>query len=154
MKFTKIKSDGIETQLAWTTKLDGGGVVEHVLKSYDPPRPELLHAMRAFVPECLELLELDEAGWSPDDIAVIGFSINEEDDGRCGLVVTLKKKLAQTNAPLILNTPHMREHQGEPQTKGFLPEGMLSRLHKLEREAAAFVKGKRAQTDMFGGKDA
>lgn len=148
MKFSKIKWDGACIELAWTTKLDGAGEVTHALKSYDTPRPEFVAAMRALVPHVLEVLELDQAGWE-DTLTVSGLSINEEDDGRRGLVCTCRRALGIANAPLIINTPHLREFMDDEQLKGFLPDDMLAAMAAVEQEAALYLKGKRAQADLF-----
>lgn len=148
MKFSKIKWDGATVELQWTTKLDGGGEVAHSLKSMDTPRPEFISAMQAFVPEVLELLELDGAGWD-DELTVSGLSINEEEDGRRGLVCTCRRALTIANAPLILNTPHLRERRDEEGESGFLPDELLTLVGRMEGEAQLYLKGKRAQADLF-----
>ncbi len=149
MKFSKIKWDGACIELAWTTKLDGAGEITHSLKSYDTPRPEFVDAMRAMVPHVLEVLELEDAGWE-NDLTVSGLSINVEDgDGRRGLVCTCRRALGIANAPLIINTPHLREFMDDEQLKGFIPDEMLSAMEQVEREAALYLKGKRAQADLF-----
>lgn len=148
MRFTKIKYDGAVVELQWTTKLDGGGEVAHSLKSYDAPSPEFVAAMKAFCPEVLELLELDSAGWD-DELTVSGLSINEEEDGRIGLVCTCRRALRIANAPLILNTPHLRERMDEEGESGFLPDQLLLLIGRLETQAQLYLKGKRAQGDLF-----
>ena len=150
MNFSKIKWDGACVELVWDTKLDGAGEITHTLKSYDTPRPEFVEAMRAMVPHVLEVLELEHAGWE-DSLTVSGLSINEEEDGRRGLVCTCRRALDIANAPLIINTPHLREFRDDEQLKGFLPDDMLVQLTKCEVEAALYLKGKRAQGDLFGG---
>lgn len=148
MKFSKIKFDGITVELHWTTELDGGGIIKHSLESTDAPRPEFVAAMRAMVPHVLEVLELESAGWE-DTLSVSGLSINEETDGRRGLVCTCRRSLEIANAPLIINTPHLREFMGDDQLKGFLPDAMLLACTECEREADLYLRGKRAQGDLF-----
>lgn len=148
MKFSKIKWDGACIELTWTTKLDGAGEITHTLKSYDTPRPEFVAAMRGMVPHVLKVLELEEAGWQ-DTLSVSGLSINEEDDGRRGLVCTCRRALDVANAPLIVNTPHLREFMDDEQLKGFIPDDMLRAMEQVERESELYLKGKRAQADLF-----
>lgn len=148
MKFSKIKWDGACVELQWTSKLDGAGEITHALKSYDTPRPEFVEAMRAMVPHVLEVLELEAADWD-DTLTVSGLSINQEDDGRRGLVCTCRRALDIANAPLIINTPHLREFMDDEQLKGFIPDDMLRAVEQVEREAALYLKGKRAQGDLF-----
>ena len=59
--------------------------------------------------------------------------------------------LAGIRDVLIINTPHLREFRDDEQLKGFLPDDMLVQLTKCEVEAALYLKGKRAQGDLFGG---
>ncbi len=148
MKFSKIKWDGACVELQWTSKLDGAGEITHALKSYDTPRPEFVEAMRGMVPHVLKVLELEAAAWE-DTLTVSGLSINQEDDGRRGLVCTCRRALDIANAPLIINTPHLRESRDDEQLKGFLPDDMLAAMEAVEQEAALYLKGKRAQGDLF-----
>lgn len=131
-------------------KLDGGGEITHTLKSTEAPRPEFVAALRAMVPHVLKVLELERAGWE-DTLTVSGLSINEETDGRRGLVCTCRRSLDIANAPLIVNTPHLREDIDGGGDKGFLPGKMLSAMLGVEIEAEYYLKGKRAQADLFDG---
>lgn len=70
-------------------------------------------------------------------------------DGRRGIVVTCLKKLEQTNAPLVLNTPHMREDTDGTGGAGFMPGEWLGLIESAERAAEAYIEGKRAQKDLF-----
>ena len=148
MKFSKIKFDGVFTELTWTSKLDGAGEVVHTLKSTDAPRPEFIGALKAMVGPVLEVLELENAGWE-DSLSVSGLSINEEEDGRRGLVCTCRRPLDVANAPLIINTPHLREFRDDEALKGFMPDELYSAMEAVEKEAALYLKGKRAQGDFF-----
>lgn len=150
MKFSKIKFDGVLTELTWTSKLDGAGEVVHTLKSTDTPRPEFIGALKAMVGPVLEVLELENAGWE-DSLSVSGLSINEEEDGRRGLVCTCRRPLDVANAPLIINTPHLREFRDDEALKGFMPDELYSAMEAVEKEAALYLKGKRAQSDLFDG---
>ena len=148
MRFQKIKfSSAGEVLLQWAVKKPGGEETELKMTSKQAPAPEFEAALRAFILPALDLLELDkEYG---ENLRVVGLSINEEEDGRCGLVVTMLKKLEHANAPLVLNTPHMREYMDEESDRGFMPDEMLQALKAAERAAKNFLDGKRAQADMF-----
>lgn len=148
MTFSKIKFDGVFVELTWTSKLDGSGEVVHTLKSTDTPRPEFHAALKALVAPVLEVLELENAGWE-DSLSVSGLSINEEEDGRRGLVCTCRRPLDVANAPLIINTPHLREFRDDEALKGFMPDELYSAMEAVEKEAAHYLQGKRAQADLF-----
>lgn len=154
MRFTKIKANKKRVHLEWMTPAPGGGgsdYIEHTLESGDPPAPEFVQAMQALAEEVGELLEV-ESEWA-EGLEVIGLSINYEDDGRRGLVVTCLKPLDGTNAPLVLNTPHLREPDADADGPA-LSEGMLRLLAAAGSQAAAYVKGQRAQGTLFPADDA
>lgn len=153
MRFTKIKFNGFQVQLTWIEKKGSSGEVESTLKSYERPDPELGNAMRAFVPIVFDLLDLLRGDWEVDFL-VTGLSINEEDDGRKGLVITCLKKLEKANAPLVLNTPHLREpvEDEEFERTGYFTDGMLEALERAEKAARGYVEGKREQGDLFEAK--
>lgn len=147
MRFQKIKYNGSQVVLRWVTKKLGGDEIEQEVRSFQTPHPEFVSAMRAFILPALELLELPED--YDEGLTVTGLSINEEEDGRLGLVVTMQKKLAGANAPLVLNTPHLRQLMDEEYDGNFLPDEMLLAIEAAERCAKNFIDGKRAQADMF-----
>jgi hypothetical protein len=149
MKFTKIKlSEKNGVHLEWTTPAEKrpNDVVEHRLTGKDAPAPEFTEAMQAFKPEVVGLLELSEE--YGEGLTVVGLSINYEEDGRKGLVVTCLKALDAFNAPLVLNTPHLREASDE-EPGNYLPDGLLLLVRHAEQEAAAYVNGIRAQQSLF-----
>lgn len=147
MHFTKIKYDGKKVELAWTVQQKSTEIT-HTLTSSEKPLPALPQALNAFNDFVETLLEV-QPGWM-DNAKVTGLSINTEEDGRSGLVVTSQRKLADTNAPLVINTPHLREPTklGE-EGPGFLPDGVMDLVDYAERAAEDFVKGKRSQGNLF-----
>jgi hypothetical protein len=148
MRFTKIKWNGMRVSLEWIDK-KGKTEVEHHLNSYDVPAPALEKSLSAFVPIALDLLELPQS--YRNDLRVTGLSTNEEDDERAGLVITLQKKIKQANAPLVLNTPHLREPvaPAEYGAVGFFTNGMSEAIDKAQVAAIDYHNGKRAQVDAF-----
>lgn len=149
MKFSKIKFNGYRVELIWSTRAPGSlDETETKLSSGAAPRPEFVAAFNAFKPLALDLLELPEYG---EGFIVTGLSINEEDnDGRGGLVITSMKTLKQANAPLVLNTPHLREPVDDNQdgAAGFYTEGMSGALATMLGEAKRYVNGERAQQEL------
>lgn len=149
MKFSKVKYDGKKVELSWTTKEKGAEIAHH-LSSSSRPAPEFTGAMRRFVPIVLSLLELPDS--YDDGLQVTGISLNEEEnDGRRGVVITSQKKLEAANAPLVLNTPHLREpvKDEEADRPGFFPDEMEDAIAHAERAASEYLEGKRAQGDLF-----
>lgn len=149
MRFTKIKySEKNGVHLEWSTPAEKRpeDLVEHTLNGKEAPAPEFDAALQAFRGEVLVLLELP--GDYTDGLRVIGLSVNYEDDGRKGLVVTCVKQLERTNAPLVLNTPHLREASDED-TGNYLPDRMVELVREAERQAAAYVPGARLQKGLF-----
>jgi hypothetical protein len=148
MNFTKIKYDGKKVELHWNEKRPKGTDLTHTLTSTEPPAPEMRKALDKFDSFVEELLEVPSI-WM-DSLTVTGLSINEEEDGRQGLIITSQKKLAGANAPLVINTPHLREPTklGE-EGPGFFIDGMSEATTTAEEAAENFVKGKRAQRSLF-----
>ena len=149
MRFTKIKSNGKTVELQWHESKLNGEEISHHLTSPDAPSPALPSALAAFVPIVLDLLQLPE-DWS-ENLRVQSLSINhEKGDGRMGLVITCLKKLPDANAPLVLNTPHLRQPVNDDDTgPGFFIEGMGEALDDVLSAALGFYNGERAQGDLF-----
>jgi hypothetical protein len=142
MKFFKIKYNGEKVALSWTEHKLGGTEIEHNLHSGQTPAPDLPAALKKFERFVEELLEVP-ADWM-NTLKVTGLSINEEeDDGREGLVITCQKKLASTNGPLVVNTPHLREpvKLGE-EGPGFFLDGMAEAI-ETANNAACRVSARR-----------
>jgi hypothetical protein len=148
--FTKIKSNGKQVVLEWTTPAKGarsGELIEHRLTSEQSPVPEFTDALDALREEVGTLLETPKPWWK--DLSIIGVSINVEEDGRKGYVVTALKPLSNTNAPLVINTPHLRAAGEDDEPGLFAPEGLVELVAAVCEQAKAYVGGKRAQFDMF-----
>ena len=151
-KFTKIKFDGEKVHLAWTETAGPDGVdeVKCELSSNDLPHESFTAALLALKSTVTSLCDLPIT-WLENDLyplVVRSASINYEDGGLRGFVVTSLKYLPRTNAPMVLNTPHMREDDGESQGN-CAPSDMVGLIEDLEREAVRYIKGHRAQGDLF-----
>lgn len=125
-----------------------GEVIRSVeVNSYDPPRAEFMPALLALKGPALELIGAPSA-WR-DGTIIGGLSVNYEDDGRMGAVVTLLVPLDTTNSPLVLNTPHLRA-PGDPDEGGrFMPYELERAVEEMVKEAGRYLDGERAQGDLF-----
>lgn len=145
MDFQKIKFNGKKVVLHWTSA-HALEEHEHTLTSAQPPHPDFVAALQAFVGEVLDLLELPlDYG---DGLTVVGLSLPVQEDGRSGLVVTCLKALKGAPSPLVLNTPYLAEPGDDPDAPA-LSRHLLRLIETAEGEAEAFVDGKRAQGDLF-----
>lgn len=145
--FHKIGFKGGSVVLRWQTSARGGlEQVKHELESRDVPAPGFHHALQGLGAFIQTALEID-----PEGLTIQSVSINHEEDGRRGFVVTaLKAFPGFFNAPLIINTPHVREPASDDDVgPGFAPDDLVVAVDRLEREANRYLNGERAQRDMF-----
>lgn len=148
-RFKKIKYDG---EVLTLVTLDSGvkWEKEETTTSREAPHPDFIAALGALVGPVLELCELPED--YGQGLTVRGVSFSADEDGNRGAVVTTLKQLDTVPAPLVLNTPHVSERPDADGVCG-MPDDLSDALDALEREAAAFARGKRAQADLFGAGD-
>ena len=148
MDFTKISYErkAKAVTLRWQT-LAGKDTVKHELESSDVPAPALPKALDAFLPEVLKLLKLPtEYGLG---LEIRGLSINYEEDGRRGVVVTCLKSLDTANSPLVMNTPHLREFGSDDEGGIFMPSEWEDLLNAAVGAAKDFSRGIREQAGLF-----
>lgn len=144
--FRKIGFKDGEVVLRWTVERRGGLEEEKSeLTSKDPPLPSFhaaLQALAGWVGTCLEIGE--------DGLTIRSVSINHEEDRR-GFVVTALTALPATfNAPLVLNSPHLREGvESEEIGPGFADDTLIELVNALEKEASRYLGGERQQRDLF-----
>lgn len=143
MDFTKIKRKDGAVLLEWTTT-NGDDSRRTTLTSTDEPEPEFTDALQAMALHVCRLLDL------PDEYAegmtVSGVSISRNDHQGRGIVVTCLKTLGKTNAPLVINTPHLpEENEHGPE----IPSDMLRALDELEARAVRYHNGHRMQADLI-----
>lgn len=147
MMYSKIKFSKGKVELAWTDE-GASRTITHELSSFDEPLAEFDDALQALAGHVLDVCELPLA-WG-EGLKVIGVSFSENDHQGRGIVVTATKKLTQTNAPLVLNTPHMSEEGSAGMSR--LDSEVIGQLDRLEEEARRYHTGHRAQPDMFSKK--
>jgi hypothetical protein len=156
-RFKKIRWNGKEVALEWTaTTQDGAETHDHQLTCKDAPHPEFDAALQALKQDVLVIAELDDEEPSIEipgygetmRVQSVSLSLNAKSGNR-GAVVTAMKTLQLANAPLALHTPHLvaetdDDEGDEGERAGVMPAGMWARIEALEKEAWAYLDGKRA----------
>lgn len=153
-QFTKIVANGKHVAISWITRKQTASKAEelqtHNVECPERPRPKFDKALQAFVPFLLEII--GAPGEWIENTEVTGISLNKEEDRRRGIVITAKRKCPYGNAPIAINTPHLRESLDDAKETGpnFLLPGMAGAIDRMCSEAEAYLAGDRAQGELFG----
>ncbi|MFP4066236.1 MAG: hypothetical protein ACLFS5_01925 [Spirochaetaceae bacterium] len=118
------------------------------LKTNDAPRRELADALQAMAPHLVEMIEAPRE-WLAS-ITVRSVTVTHTNDVQ-GLVITGLRELENSNAPLVINTPHFtREsyNEGGGDDIGIFTSACANALDELETLALRFVDGDRAQQEL------
>lgn len=151
-QFTKLVATK-SVHLEWTTKRKTASQAEelhhHELDCIEKPRPAFDTALQAFLPFLLQIIGAPVT-WA-ENTRVTGVSLNKEEDGRRGIVITATRKCPYGAAPIALNTPHLREGVDAAKESGnnFMLPGMIELVETLEGEGQAYLDGDRAQGELF-----
>ena len=150
MQITKAKYDGSKVRIEYQQPRPGGGEPdEFSVACCDKPRREFDDRLQALVADVVTICEL-----APTDAAALtvrGVSCTYKDDV-FGVCITALKALRTSNAPLVLNSPHLPEqaYSGNPgDPNPILPAGVADRVRRLLAEAERYVAGDRAQGSLF-----
>jgi hypothetical protein len=152
MEIKKIKYEAkhekVEIEWGSVQGPEGRDTVAHSLTSFDPPHPDFVVALDSIVPGVLSLLELFEEYSAGMTVRGITFASVSEDQE--GAVVTCLKELVAVPSPLVLNTPLF--------PIGVRPGLDEKAFDRIRAEASRYIRGKRAQADLFpedrqGGKE-
>jgi hypothetical protein len=134
---TKVKHSKGETVIRWRD-VKAEETVEHEMTSCEEPRPELVDAIKQFIPYVIEICELPKSYAEKTTVTGISFTETTVDDMEViGIVVTAQKKLTKTNGPMVINTPFLVD-------VGW-PSYTQAAVEKSEEEAMRFRRGDRAQ---------
>lgn len=147
-RFTKVKFDGSKVRLEYqVTRPGGGDPDEFALQCSDLPLQEFVYALRALIPDVLDICEfpLSEAS----KISMRGVSLAYK-DGVMGCVLTALRELASCDAPLILNSPYLPE-KASSDSGGCLQSATVHRIRALCVEAERYLNGERLQGTLFKG---
>lgn len=156
-RFTKVRDTGSVVVLHYTTEPNEQSKDHHEFVSEDRPHPSFAAALQAFKPFAAQLLD-----FADDYLAaarVVSVTVSRKGAQR-GATIHVVRPCSRATAPANFHTPHVKEQaaaldeDGEGEAPGddavgvWLP-GMDEALDQLEREAVAFINGKREQGDLF-----
>jgi hypothetical protein len=154
MRFTKIKYSKDRVRLEYETQNHKGDWDQYSLACSDIPRPGFKEALNALAQDVIQLCEL------PDEyitrILITGVSLSYGGPSETlGATIISQMALNHSNVNLNLNTPHK---PSEPYSEGgdifqCLSQECIERLTYLMLEAEDYVKGNRAQGDLFVDKE-
>lgn len=148
MDVRKLRTGKGGVRVEWITREGPEGKNEHAhgLTSADPAHPDLVEALRAFRPLVCRLLSLPEL-WP--DFTVSGMTVSIQKGEARGLIVHGQKSLEASGRPFNVVTPLLVE--AEDVEADDLLADFFEVLDRVAREAEAYVKGKRAQGELFDG---
>lgn len=141
----KVKYDGKKVIIAWTEGEDGED--KYSLECVDEPLAEFKTALSGLAGDVVRICELP-AGYV-QGLEVRGVSLSEK-DGVTRVTITALKTLRTSDAPLILNTPNLPDKPANETAGGkLLPAETLGRVTLVLVEATRYVRGRRAQGNLF-----
>jgi hypothetical protein len=153
-RIVKFKHKPKENYVFIKYETDNEAYIDTVsIESHDEPHPDLPAALQAFALHVGDMAEFPEDYC--DGIQVLGVTWTWSNGVR-GCVVTARKELEQSNAPLIINTPNFTDepyNEDDDSGMNLLNSNEIAALDRLEKEVFAFVDGKRAQGDLFADAD-
>jgi hypothetical protein len=152
MRFNKIKltKDG-KVHLEYQVKAKKGGSWDDFsFTCSDEPKPEFRNALIDLAQDVIKMCELPEDYLGRIVVKGVSFSWGGEAEVM-GAVIVAQMSLRKSNIPLNLNTPHK---PSEPYSEGadesqLLSDDCVGRLEDLIKEAEDYVKGIRAQGNLF-----
>lgn len=145
MEITKVKYEpkAPKVMVKWQEDSDTSNK-ETTFNCFDPPLEEFVPAFDSLKPAALDLIGAPEE-WG-ERATVSGVSITHEEE-RIGAVITLLIDMEErTKGPLVINTPYLVDaDENGPE----MPPAMQTAVRSIQREAKRYVRGDRAQRDMF-----
>lgn len=154
IRITKIKDNGDTVIIEYKQKIGKSGWAKIAIEQPERARPEFYDALKQLASHVVQICELPQS--YKDDIDVTGATFSYDDDTKTvGATIIAKKKLAHSQSPFNIATPHKFEHAANAELKGdkliFLTPGAANDLRILRDEAIQYIKGERAQGDLFKG---
>lgn len=151
MRFTKIKWNGKQVTLAWKHRGSDTESTASEMTCSDFPRAEFAEALQEFAKHIASLISAP-VEWI-DRMTVTTLSISYKGEGEArGLVVSASLPLEDSNAPFVINTPHLKEPVADIGEEGStLPSGMVALMDRMFGLAEQYRLGTREQLDAFEG---
>lgn len=150
-KKIKITSDD-KLHIEYEKQNDLGTYDEYAMKSSEEALPSMYHAFDNLIPHVVEICELPDGDNLQHVYTIKGVSFSYGgDDEVMGATITATRALKNTNAPLVLNTPHKPQYAyaDGADDSNCLTSECVEDLLLLCDEAQKFLDGKRAQTSLF-----
>ncbi|MCF7839775.1 MAG: hypothetical protein K9N22_03260 [Candidatus Marinimicrobia bacterium] len=150
--FKKIRYKDNQVILTYEDETPHGND-KYTMESFDEPAPEFKKALSGLAPHVIDICELSNE--SPDNISVLGVSLSDT-DGITGVTITALKNLVRSNAPLVLNTPHKpyESYTKDGDDSNCLTDDQIDAVETLVEAARDYLRGKRAQGDLFSTEEA
>lgn len=149
MKFTKIRYAGGTVELVLTESPSKNDTDERTRRSTDQPRPEFVAALKALDRVVVHVCELPHE-WT-DQIEVFQLTIQRHPKTeRRSFVISAKKPVETASGPFVIHTPRVAEADLDDDSHG-LSEEATERVDELIAEAERFLRGEKAQQEMFNG---
>jgi hypothetical protein len=114
-------------------------------------------AIAALSPAVLRICETDDC-WLLENVTPIGLSISYVEGELYGVTITALYKLEESNAPLVINTPHQQIESEQDDAKGVLTVGEANLIEAVMEHAQRYLAGDRRaepkQLDIFAEPEA
>jgi len=148
IRFNKIRYDNKgRVCLVYDEILSDDKVNEYSIKCTDVPRDEFKQSLAALKIHVVNICEIPKK--QAERLEIRGVSLSWK-HGIMGAVITALKTLEHSNAPLILNTPHLPETSySEEGEMSCLSSKCLENIRTLMEEARRYLEGDRAQINLF-----
>lgn len=150
MRIDKIKTSGDAVYIEWSEK-DPTGITTHTLDCKHRALPEFYLKRNALADPVLDLLELPSKYGEGLEVRSVSFDFTDEGKTSImGAVITAVKRL-KTKKCIVLNTPHATDLPiGEnSELAACLTTECVTILRAWQSEAARYIRGERAQLDLF-----
>lgn len=148
-KFTKlaVKKSGVLLQIE--ENIDENNTKDVAIRSAENPHEDFTNALAGIIPLVRHILELPD-GYATKtlNIGSVAFSYSKDKEIK-GVVISGWINLDTTNSPFFFNTPYLPyAGPNEESTVPVVPDFGVEALNLLEKEAVAYMEGKRAQLSL------
>ncbi len=142
-RLLKFKYSEKDREVLVKYEIDGKASMPEIitLESHERPTPAVTLRLDAMAAHLVEIAELPE-DWL-DELTILGVTITHT-DGVKGVVITATRALEESNAPLVLNSPHFTETEYSEtggNGKSIFSTECAEALKKLEKLVFAYVDG-------------